>query len=107
MTNTQATVVRLTPQIVGHVAKLAHLPLVEADIAKRTEELQSVLGYMNKIQSLDTENVPEMLQVSPSDNTMREDVIDESRTFTQEEALQNAPATHNGYIMVPAILGEN
>lgn len=100
------TTVNLTPSDVAHVAQLAHLPLADKDITKRTEELQSVLGYMSKIQSLDTDGVPEMLQVTVSENTMREDAIDEARTFTQAEALQNAPASHNGFIMVPAIFEE-
>ena len=100
------TTVALTPKDVTHVAKLAHLPLADKDVDKRTEELQSVLGYMSKIQSLDTEQVPEMLQVTPTDHTMREDVVDESRTFTQAEALQNAPQSHDGFVMVPAIFEE-
>jgi aspartyl-tRNA(Asn)/glutamyl-tRNA(Gln) amidotransferase subunit C len=105
MTDTSSKV-NLTAQNIAHVAKLAHLPLAEADVKKRTEELQSVLGYMSKIQGLNTEDVPEMLQISPAENTMREDILDDSRTFTQEQALANAPAKHNGYVVVPAIFGE-
>ncbi len=91
---------------VAHIAKLAHLPLTEKDVEKRAQELQSVLGYMSKIQNLDTEGVPEMREVIPTDKTMREDLVEESRTFTQDEALQNAPQSHDGYIMVPAIFEE-
>ncbi len=98
--------VNLTAKDVAHVAKLAHLPLKENEVEKRTEELQSVLRYMSKIQSLNTDNVEETLQITFTKNTMRDDVVDDSRTFTQEQALANAPAKHNGYVMVPAIFGE-
>ena len=35
---------------------------------------------------------------------MREDVVGES--FTQEEALANAPARQDGSFLIPSILGE-
>src|SRR5690348_9102687 len=94
------TTVHLTPQDVAHVAKLAHLPLKDDDVEKRTQELQSILGYMSKIQEIDTKDVEETLQITPTDNTMREDVIDTTRTFSQAQAVQNARESHEGFIMM-------
>jgi len=43
-------------------------------------------------------------QVTGLENATREDEVQEERMFTQEEALRNAPRTHNGYFVVDQIL---
>lgn len=97
---------KLTTDDVLHIAKLAHLPLTKEQIAKLPDQLTSVIGYMSKIQSLETAHVVETAQVTGLENVMREDVVDKDRMLTQEEALFNAKATHNGYFMVDAVLEE-
>jgi len=88
---------------VAHIAALANLQITDEQKVKFTSQLSSVLGYMAKIQSLNTEGVTETAQVTGLTNVFREDVIDEKRTFTQEEALKNAKRTYNGYFVVPAV----
>ena len=97
---------KLTIQDVEHTAKLANLDLSSDKIKKLHPQLDSVLGYMSKIQSLETDDVPETTQVTGLENITREDLIDEERMLSQDEALSNAPATHDGYFMVKAILEE-
>lgn len=88
---------------VKKVAGLASLPITDAQAEKFGPQLTSVLGYVAKVQSLDTEGIEETSQVTGMENVFREDVVDSSRTFTQTEALQNAKKTHNGYFVVPAV----
>ena len=88
---------------VAHIAALANLQITDAQKEKFSSQLSSVLGYMAKIQSLNTQGVVETAQVTGLTNVFREDSIDEKRTFTQEEALQNAKRTYNGYFVVPAV----
>jgi aspartyl-tRNA(Asn)/glutamyl-tRNA(Gln) amidotransferase subunit C len=88
---------------VAHIVALANLQITDAQKEKFSSQLSSVLGYISKIQSLNTEGVVETAQVTGLTNVFREDIIDEKRTFTQKEALQNAKRTHNGYFVVPAV----
>jgi len=96
----------ITKTDIAHIAKLANLPITE----KQTEALTSQVGvtveYVSKLQSLPTDGVEETSQVTGLENVFREDAIDTTRMFTQEEALANAKRTHNGYFVVDAVLEE-
>ena len=50
------------------------------------------------------DDVEPTTQVAGLLNVYRDDTIDESRILSQEDALKNTPASHNGYFKVPAIL---
>jgi len=88
---------------IAHIAMLANLQITDEQKAKFTSQLSSVLGYMAKIQSLNTTGVVETAQVTGLTNIFREDVIDKKRMFTQVEALKNAKRVYNGYFVVPAV----
>jgi aspartyl-tRNA(Asn)/glutamyl-tRNA(Gln) amidotransferase subunit C len=92
--------------VVQKVAKLAKLTITPVQDVTFSKQLSSVIGYVSKIQSLDTNNIPETSQVTGLTNVFREDVIESKRMFTQEEALSNAKNTHNGYFVVPAVFEE-
>ena len=62
------------------------------------------VAYVSKLQELPTDGVIETSQVTGLENVMREDVVDESRMFSQVEALKNATHTHNGFFVVDAVL---
>ena len=96
----------LTLDDVRHVAKLAHLNLTDEQLETFRTQLSSVLDYMSKIQKLDTKGVVETSQVTGLENVFREDVAQDDRMLTQDQALSNAKQTHNGYFMVPAIFEE-
>lgn len=98
--------VNLTKDDVVHVSKLASLKLSEVQVTKFQKSLQNVIDYMSKIQNLDTNNIDETTNVTDLSNITRDDVVDEARMLTQEEALSNAKASHDGYFLVPAILEE-
>ncbi|OGG04472.1 hypothetical protein A2W14_06765, partial [Candidatus Gottesmanbacteria bacterium RBG_16_37_8] len=80
---------RLTSAIVKHIAKLANLKLSEDQLKKIVPAVSVFLDYVSKIKSLDTEDVKETSQVTRQENVFREDVVDETRMLTQEEALSN------------------
>lgn len=89
--------------IVGKVATLANLSLTALQKQTFTRQLSSVIGYVSKVQKLDTSSVPETSQVTGSENVFREDAVDVSRMLTQDEALSNAKRTHNGFFVVNAL----
>lgn len=73
------------------------------------EEKQTIHGQLDEalkavevFDELNLTGVPPLAHPGELENVMREDVITPS--FTQAEALQNAPASHAGYVMVPGVL---
>lgn len=96
----------ISAQTVLHVAKLANLKLTDDQVAKLQTQLGSVLGFVDKLQTLDLAKTNETSQVTKQTNIYREDTIDEARVLSQEDALANAKRKHNGYFVVDGILNE-
>ena len=93
---------KITGKEVEYVAKLARLKLTEQEKELFTEQLDSILDYMGKLNELDTENVPSTSHVLPLKNVMREDKVKDSHL--QEEMLSNAPERDNNFFSVPKII---
>jgi len=96
----------LTTGDIDKIARLANLPLNETQTNELTEQVGVTVSYVSELQTLATDNVAETSQVTGMENVLREDVIDESRMFSQEEALANAKRTHNGFFVVDRVLEE-
>ncbi|MBY9077084.1 Asp-tRNA(Asn)/Glu-tRNA(Gln) amidotransferase subunit GatC [Paenibacillus sp. HN-1] len=92
----------ITVKDVQHVAKLARLHLSPEEEAMLTEQMNAILQYAEKLESLNTDNVQPTTHVLQVSNVMREDVVKES--ITMEEALLNAPDEEDGQFKVPAVL---
>lgn len=88
---------------IWHVARLAKLPITKEQLKKFYEQLLSVVGYMSKIQKLDTKNVIETSQITGLENVFRKDEIDEKRLLTQNQALANTKRKYKGYFVVDAV----
>ena len=87
---------------VAKVAKLANLPLTEAEKKKFEKQLSETLDYVKQLGEIDTKKVEPTSQVTGLENVLREDEVTPS--LLQREALQNAKETHKGFFKVPAIL---
>lgn len=99
--------VKFTIEDVSRVAVLANLTLTQKQKEKLLPQILSVLDYMSKIQQADTKDVRETAQVTGLENVFREDTIEIERMFTQEEALANAPKSHNGFFVAEAIFNKD
>lgn len=96
----------LSRKDVDHIAKLASLPLTDEQADELRAQLGITLEYVSQLQSISTEGVVETSQVTGAENVFREDEIDSTRMFRQEEALTNAKRTHNGFFVVDRVLEE-
>lgn len=91
----------LTEKEVRHVANLANLKLTPKELKKFQKQLSSILEYVNQLDKLNTKNVEPTSQVTGLENVFREDKVTPS--FSQEEALSNAPKRHKGFFKVNAV----
>ena len=93
----------LTLEDVKHVAKLSRLALPDERLAKLTGELESILGYIDKLAEVDVTNVEPMAHALPVHNVLREDVPQDALPL--EKVLQNAPETDGPFFKVPKVIG--
>ena len=93
----------ITPETVSQVAKLARLALDEQHVRKYTTQLESILGYVDKIRQPDLSGVEPMAHAVPLHNVLREDVAEPALPL--EKVLQNAPETDGPFFKVPKVLG--
>jgi aspartyl-tRNA(Asn)/glutamyl-tRNA(Gln) amidotransferase subunit C len=88
----------LSKNDVEHVARLARLALSEEEKERYTQQLGTILTYIEKMSALDTNNVPPTSHVLPLSNVWREDKVEPSTSATlgsPEEIIANAPE-HEG-----------
>ena len=81
---------------VRHVASLARVDLDDEEVELFAEQFADILEYFDAL-----DEVPETDSEEELDNVMRPDEIREG--LTQEEALQNAPETEDGYFKGPRV----
>lgn len=93
----------ITCQDVEHVANLAYLDLNEDEKKEFTNQLDSILEYVAKINELNTSNILPTSHPIFLTNVMREDRVKESLPI--EDVLTNAPESEKGYFSVPRIIG--
>ena len=94
----------LTEQDVRNIATYARIGLTDSEVVSMTEDLNNIIESLAPITEYDLEGVePTFHPIGSLSNVMREDV--EGTSFTQEEALSNAPKQQDGNFLIPAILG--
>ncbi|MEG2436664.1 MAG: Asp-tRNA(Asn)/Glu-tRNA(Gln) amidotransferase subunit GatC [Cetobacterium sp.] len=94
----------LTREEVLSVAKLARLEFKEEEIQRFQADLNNILDYIDVLGEINTDNVEPLVQVNDSGVKLREDVI--RKSLTAEEAMKNAPASQDGALIVPKVVGE-
>jgi aspartyl-tRNA(Asn)/glutamyl-tRNA(Gln) amidotransferase subunit C len=99
---------RITDKDVSYVADLANLELTDQERQDMVRDLSSVLGYIDRLNELDTANVPPMAQAlgssdgSPLPAAWREDSPRPS--LAHDAALKNAPSANAEYFKVPKVI---
>ncbi len=93
---------RITRSEVEHVARLARLELTDEEKERMTAQLDSILGYIEKLNELDTSQVEPTTTVIPMVSVMREDQVRPS--LKQDDALANAPDREGVFFRVPRII---
>lgn len=95
---------KISQKEVENVAVLARLQVSENEKEELSQQLSSILTYMEELNQVDTEGVPTMDSVVSQANVLREDEVRES--VSQEKAVGNAPAAKDGLFQVPKIISE-
>ena len=92
----------VTREDVLRCAKLTDLSLHEAEIEPMRRDMEKLLSQAQKLDELDLQSVAAELTGALAELPRREDLP--GPTFTQAEALSNAPAQELGHFLVPKVL---
>ncbi len=93
---------KITREEVAHVAHLARLNFREEEMEKFTSQLNDILLYMDKLNSVDTTGVEPMTHATVLHNAFREDVVKPS--LPNEQSLANAPDPRGEFFRVPKVI---
>lgn len=94
----------LTPEQVRHIARLARLGLTDADVVKFSTQLSEILEYFERLQAVDTGDVPPTAYPLDLHNVMRAD--EPGPSLDVEETLANAPQREGELFRVRAVFEE-
>ena len=109
---------KVTEQDVAYVADLANLHLTDEERSGMLRDLNSILDYIDRLNELDTSDVPPMAQVSDRYGVdeskkgserfayaSREDILEGLRkSLPHDVALANAPDADGTFFKVPKVI---
>ncbi len=84
------------------VAQLSKLKLTEEEVELFSKQLADILGFIEKLEELDTENILPFYEINQQEAPMRDDTPQEG--LSNEEALSNAPQSERGFFVVPRVV---
>ena len=84
------------------MALLARLELSEAEEERMTGQMNSILEYMDKLNQLDTKDIPPTTHAIQLQNVFRPDLVQPS--LDRKESLANAPGTDGVNFVVPKVI---
>ena len=94
---------KITDQDVTYVANLANLELTAEERSRMVRDLNSILAYIDRLNQLDTANVPPMAQSElETGSAMREDEL--RPCLPRDATLANAPDTDGKFFKVPKVI---
>lgn len=93
---------KISAEEVRYVARLARLGLEEDRVQQMSATLSEILTYINKLNELETTDVPPTAHIGHTETALREDTVRPSLPL--EAALQNAPDRAGAFYRVPKII---
>ena len=92
----------LTPDDIKQIAHLARLGIDDDALAPLAADLSTMLALVEQLQAVDTEGVEPMAHPANAHLLLRDDEVTE--TDQREQLLKPAPATQDGYFLVPRVI---
>ena len=87
---------------IDKIAELARLELKPEEKKKLEKDLEAILGYVKKLDALDTSKVEPTSHVLNLENVFRKDEVKVSAV--RDEALRHAPLSEGKFFKVPKVV---
>lgn len=87
---------------VRKISELARIEVPESDLEPLAQELSAIIGWIEQLAEVDTDDVAPMRSVMPITHPWRADEVTDGGI--QEAITRNAPSAHDGYFVVPKVV---
>lgn len=87
---------------IEHLAQLARLSVSDEEKTLFTDQINSILNYMDKLNELDTTDIEPTSHIISLSNVVREDLL--MASLERMDALMNAPDKTDKFYRVPKII---
>ena len=95
-------VMEINDATIDKIASLARLRFEAEEKVQIKKDMQNMIGFIEKMNELNTDNVLPLLHISANINSTREDVIQNS--ISNEEAMKNAAQKMIPHFIVPTVI---
>lgn len=92
----------LNAQTISQIAHLARLSLNETQSTEYAQSLNKILGMMETLKGINTDDVEPLKSPFDHPQPLREDVVTENNHRDQYQAI--APAVQDGLYLVPRVI---
>jgi aspartyl-tRNA(Asn)/glutamyl-tRNA(Gln) amidotransferase subunit C len=89
-------------QTVRRIAHLARIAVADDEIPHLQAELNAILAFVEQLAAVDISNIEPMTSVTPMAMKKRPDIVTDGEIA--EQILRNAPATQDGFFLVPKVV---
>ena len=90
---------KIYDEVMANTELLAKLALTDEEREKSRQEMEKILGYVDKLNELDTEGVEPLISLFPVENVFREDKV--VNGDMRDELVDLAPRKKDGQYLVP------
>jgi aspartyl-tRNA(Asn)/glutamyl-tRNA(Gln) amidotransferase subunit C len=87
---------------VKRVARLARIAVTDEEAEAMRASLNDILSFVEQLNEVDVEGVEPMTSVQPMPMKQRRDEVTEGGRA--EDVIANAPATEDGFFVVPKVV---
>lgn len=94
--------VKLDKLTVAKLMQLSRIHCNEEEQEALLHDLQKILGYIEQLDQVNTEDVEPCYNVLPLENVMREDTV--GGLLDRDVFLENAPSHIGGMVRVPPVI---
>lgn len=95
---------KISSEEVEHIAELARIELTKEENNKFADELSDILGYVELLQEVDTNQVEPLSQATGTVNVLREDIAKKCDEDIRKKIIENFPEEKDGYIKVKQVM---
>ncbi|MEO6814076.1 MAG: Asp-tRNA(Asn)/Glu-tRNA(Gln) amidotransferase subunit GatC, partial [Ginsengibacter sp.] len=88
--------------LIDKLANLSRLELKEDEKEEMKIELEKMIGFIDKLNELDTTGVKPLLHMSDNLNIFRKDEV--SGQISKEDVFRNAPLHDDNFFKVPKVI---
>lgn len=92
----------ITDSLINKLANLSRLDFKDEEKQEMKTELEKMIGFIDKLNELDTSGVEPLLHMSENQNIFREDEV--KGELDKKDVFKNAPVHDENFFKVPKVI---